>query len=155
MRNYLFPFAIILIALIVGANTCEKETDDFEESCDLSERPLINRSFVVTVEVQYSDSVPYQGNVDLKLFKEYCNGSISGNFHKIGNTNSQGKWLCNEQFVFKYENDYDKVDVTVKVANNETSEEVRINDVYNYSDVEGLFFEVYKFYDITLPWSSK
>jgi len=155
MRNYLIPFGFILLALTLGSNTCNKDTEDFEESCDLSVRPLINRSFIITVEVHYNDSVPYQGNVDLTLFKEYCNGNISGNFHENGTADSQGSWFSGMQFIYKYENDYDKVDVTVKVKDSETSEEVIEHEIFYYADIEGSQFEVYKFYEITLPWSSK
>lgn len=153
MRNFLISFLFIIVALVFSANTCSKD-DPTEDPCDQYSRPLINRSFVITVEVQYKDSIPYQGNVDLSLFKKYCNDNISGEFHENGNANAEGYWFSGMQFIYKYENDYDLVDLTIKIINPTTSEQVVEHEQFFYGNVENLYYEVYKNYEITLPWDS-
>lgn len=153
MKNYLALLSFIILAFLFSGGSCAgDETDD---NCDQNTRAQITRSFVILVDVKYKDDVPYQGNVDLSLFKEYCSGKISGEFHENGNTNSEGSWFSGMQFIYDLDNKYDKVDVTIKIKNAATSQEGIEHEVFMYDDIANLWNEVYKNYEITLPWTSE
>ena len=143
------PAIIILGSSIFIFSGCPKiETHD---PCDDTVRPLIEASFNLKVQIQYADSVPYEGTVALIIWKNYCDGYESGRFTKNGNTDANGYWNSSYVYSYKFENTMDKVSINFLMKNGNIGSTT--SDYYYYADVENNKF-INKTYDITLPFKS-
>lgn len=151
MKKKAIFFLIVFGVFGFIAVACNKSTSDF---CDGAKKPLIERSFVIEVKAQYADLVPYQGDITLDIFKEYCDGTQSGFFNESGNGDAEGVWFSGMQFVYKFANTQDFVDVRIKISNRVTYEVGSIHEIFYYDDVKDFNYGIYKPYEITLPWKS-
>jgi len=143
----LLPLYILFGLLIFTTFSCDKEKDICEDTAE----PLITRSFVLTAKVQYKDYEPYQGKVSLFIYKRYCNDTRSGQFNPEGNCNEEGYWFSGMQYIYKFENSLDKVEVEFEVYNETTTESKKVHETFYYVDVLEYLTEVNKTYEITLP----
>ncbi len=144
-----FTIIIILGSFIFISSDCSKvETSD---PCDDTVRPLIEASFNLKVQIEYSDGVPYEGTVKYIIWKNYCGGQESGRFTKLGNTNASGYWNSSYIYTYKFENTEDKVQVNFLMESGNLGSTTY--DLYYYAEIENDNF-IDKTYGITLPFAS-
>jgi hypothetical protein len=139
--------------LAFSLSSCEKDKD--KDICDETKEPLIEKSFVLSAKVQYKDYEPYQGKVSLYIYKRYCNDDVSGQFRPEGNCNEEGYWFSGMQYIYKFENSLDRVELEFEVFNLSTAEYKKVHETFYYIDVLEYLHEVNKTYEITLPWTKE
>ncbi|MBE0640181.1 MAG: hypothetical protein IH598_16830 [Bacteroidales bacterium] len=148
----------IILTLFTGIafsllSSCE--ADKNKDICDDTKEQLIEKSFVLSAKVQYQDYEPYQGKVSLSIYKRYCNNNVSGAFNREGNCNEEGYWFTGMQYIYKFENSLDKVEVEFEVFNMHTAESKKVHETFYYIDVLDYNYEVNKTYEFILPWTKE
>lgn len=154
MKNLSKTLLIIFSSFLFIFSTCNKDEEPVE-ICDDTIEPIINKSFVLSAEVQYSDYVPYEGEVRMDIYKRYCNGNKSGEYFVTHNSGADGYWLSGMVYTYKFENSLDKVEVDFTIFKSGYTEQKDVHETFFYKDVLEYLNEVHKTYEITLPWSSE
>jgi len=140
---------LVLAALTSFYSSCEITNAD-DNICQKKE-PLINATFIVSTIIKYNDGSPYIGPVEFKIYKIYCNGTISGEYEKAGNTNENGYYSPNYIYTYKYDNLKDEVKFYFKI--NSASEEEKVWYEYGYHGIKNEDANtVNQTFEITLPW---
>jgi len=150
----IFNLLKLALIIILGSSififsdcTKVKATDPCEET----ERPLIEATFNLKVQIEYSDGLPYEGTVTYIIWKNYCDGGEKGRFTLHGNTNASGYWNSSYIYTYKFENTKDKVQVNFLMESGNAGS--TSYDLYYYADIENNK-DITKTYDITLPFAS-
>ena len=155
MRKSLILFLVISSSLVFMAGTCEKENDAEFNQCEATEQPQISRSFVFSANILYKDMVPYEGEVHFKIKKEYCDNTISGEYHLDHiPSDAQGDWFSGMVYTYEFANENDRIIVYLTWANN--SKDVYLWDKsYYYANVVNYPGTIEQKLEIILPWNSK
>ncbi|MEA1897662.1 MAG: hypothetical protein U9N53_08370 [Bacteroidota bacterium] len=149
------PVNLILLFIIISNFTISCGEGGDEDLCTLDKEPLIERAFSFSTIVQYKNAEPYQGDISIVVFKEYCNDDISGKYELEGKGDEDGFWRPGYQFVYKFENTFDRVTVQFMVINIKTEQREQAYEIFDYLDVKGQYFGIEKTYYITLPWNAE
>ena len=139
---------LLIISLTFLRTSCDvKEEDDV---C-LKKEPLIEGFFVLSAKIQYKDGVPYGGDVNFKIYKTYCNGTMNGIYTREGNADEEGYYSTGYIYSYKYENLHDKVEFYFEIAGPEN----RTWYKYYYVDIKAEdAYTVNEAFEITLDWDS-
>jgi hypothetical protein len=150
MNRYLILAVVLLFSFIFSGTNCIKDEDD--ETCNDTKKEEINRSFNFTINVYYSDNVPYDDRIDYRIYKTYCGGVSVGEYTSVGYCDETGYWNPAYQMTYKLANEYDVVSVSFRV---ETSGKVGLEwHDYNYNSVAQHHFGVQDHFTLILPLSS-
>ncbi|MEE4257784.1 MAG: hypothetical protein V2I47_12165 [Bacteroidales bacterium] len=148
-KHVIFLISMMVLFTFVMTN-CEVEE---EPGCEETAQPEITRGFSIDVYVYYKDSVPWEGLITMKFWKEYCSEEISGEHEFTDFCDSDGNYYPDAIPTYKLANTLDRVYVRFTVVGNDDywyEDQV----VYLYEDVKPLIAGVNHTYDIYLPWAS-
>jgi hypothetical protein len=110
MRKLFILFLCMVSALVFMSNSCGKDDEIAANPCDETQKPEISKSFVLSAYIYYKDNVPYEGPVHFKIKKEYCDGTISGEYYLSHiPTDAQGGWFSGMIYTYKFTNERDMV----------------------------------------------
>jgi len=148
----LFAGALVF-ALIFGNSACQKD-EDLKDDCDrlITDTEYLDVS--VKARVEHSDFIPFDGPVRLRIYKTYCNGTVSGDFEQTGVTDEEGYYDPHYTYTYKYENLQDKVDLKWYVTDHTGTERHVASDIFYYHDAEDAQWIVNDVYEIQLSWDA-
>jgi hypothetical protein len=155
MRKLDLLFLCLVALFMLAITACNEDADKVANPCEESQQTEITRSFVISAKVMYDDQTPYEGDIHFFIKKEYCDGTISGEYTLDHiPTSSQGDWFSGMVYTYKFANTQDKVIVKFTWAtDNKTYYEYW--DELKYNNVVGMGTQSEIQYEITLPWSEK
>lgn len=150
MKKQIIYLVSMLALFTFVMATCEEVE---EPTCDDSAQPEITRGFSIDVYIYYKDSVPWEGLVTMRFWKEYCSTEISGEHEFIDFCDNDGNYYPDAIPTYKFANTYDKVFVYIDVVGNDNYYS-DYQEVYYYEDVKPLLLGVEETYVLYLPWAS-
>jgi hypothetical protein len=110
MRKYLIIFLAVSSLIVFTDASCSKDDEIITNDCEITQMTEIERAFHFTAEIMYKDNSPYQGDLSFKIKKEYCNGTVSGEYFENNvNSNSSGIWFSGMSYTYKFANSKDRV----------------------------------------------
>jgi len=128
-----FSALSLAFILILGLQGCNKDSSDTTICESYNFVTPEYRSFEISVTCTDMDGEPLVGwEVSFEFYKEYCDGSYSGEQTHTNITNSDGKTFSPFTPEFKYVNPDDKVYVNVFL----TIGTNRYSVLYNWEDVD-------------------
>jgi hypothetical protein len=148
MNNIIKSILLITIALFFSSTTCEVKEDD--DIC-LKKETLIEGTFVLSALVKYKDNVPYNGEINFKINKIYCDGTIKGIYTREGSTDEGGYYSTGYIYTYKYENLHDRVEFYFQVGDPVNRKWFK----YYYEDIKKEdAYTVNEAFTVTLDWDS-
>lgn len=120
LRNNLIAFiCILLIAFsFSGCGEVDEILDGAISECDAEENQMATeeRRFVVIAEVYIENTgIPIiSQDVEIQIYKRYCEGGTNGLAEYAGKTNDDGKYTMNGWRGYNYNNKKDVVEVNVR-----------------------------------------
>lgn len=152
MKRIIFTFIPAICVLLFLVSSCDEPAKDI---CDDTKETLIERSFVMAAKVKYEDLVPYEGKIYFEIYKRYCDATRSGDYSAEGMGNAEGYWFTGMQYIYKFENSLDRVEVEFKIVSPFSGTDDKIvHETFYYLDAYDYLHEINKTYEITLPWRS-
>jgi hypothetical protein len=152
MKKIAINLLSVIAALLFVICSCD---DKVEDICNDTKEILIERSFVLSAKVQYEDYVPYEGKIYFEIYKRYCNATRSGEYNADGIGNAEGYWFTGMQYIYKFENSLDRVEVEFRIVSPFSGIDDKIvHESFYYIDAYDYLHEINKTYEITLPWRS-
>ena len=112
MRNFLILFLMIVSSMVFMAAMCTK--DEIEETIDPCKETALpsneDASYVFSAYIYYKDKVPYVGPVHFKVYKTYCDGTVSGEYYLTHIPSAaNGGWFSGMVYTYTYTNSDDIV----------------------------------------------
>lgn len=165
-KNKLFILvSLSLICLLFIRLTCTGDDDgvsEFGEPCDktkLTEGQHENITFYLYLNVHYNDGIPFDGKVTFRMYKQYCNGKVSGDSTNDCINDQNGRFWANagyNQYWFKNENDRVYYEFTAYYTPYYPANELTktLNGHFDYKSAMNLRDEldrVRKSYEMTIP----
>ena len=144
---------MLLVAVLMMTACEDLKPEPEEDICDSTIEATISPQFVPSVHVMYVDQVPYTGTVDFRIYKRYCNETISGNYTSTGVTSDEGYWWQGAIYTYDLRNSLDYVVLTYTVVS-ESDEVYSTGETLYYADVDQETGEIHKTYEVELPWPS-
>lgn len=150
--NKLFAAGLVFALIFVGSS-CKKD-EDLKSECDRLNTDTEYFDISIKARVEYNDFVPYEGPIRLRLYKTYCNGTVSGDFQQSGTTNDEGYFDPHYTYTYKYENLQDRVDLEWYVMDQSGEEQRVLHRTYYYNDAEDEDWLIIYVQDIRLSWNA-
>lgn len=155
MKKEVILFFFIAFAVIFITSACDRDDPPELNDCKSSQVPEISRSFVFSAVITYNDGAPYEGPVHFKVKKEYCDGTISGEYYLANiSSDAQGKWFSGMVYTYKYANELDKVFINFSWATKNSRDFYEFIQSIKYSQVKDETGNIMIEYTIKLPWLS-
>lgn len=155
MKKKVILLLFIACAVVLSTSSCDRDDPPDLNDCTSSKVPEISRSFVFSAVISYNDGVPYEGPVHFKVKKEYCDGTISGEYFLANiSSDTQGHWLSGMVYTYKYASTLDKVFVSFSWATKNSRDFYEFREVVTYNQVKDDTGNIMIEYTIKLPWNS-
>jgi len=106
-----FAVSAFGMLLIHGCTQDEILGEDDCPSTDLN--PSQDRTFNFNGIVKNADDTPYEGPVELVMYKMYCEGNENGRKTLNLSTNADGAWASNWNQTYTYHNEFDYVEILI------------------------------------------
>jgi hypothetical protein len=154
MKKISKTLLIVFGSLLFICATCSKDEEQ-TDICEDTREPHIQKSFLISADVKYSDYVPFEGKIRMDIHKQYCNGTSSGEYFVEHNSGADGYWLSGMVYTYEFENSLDKVEVHLTIYKSDHTDRKEIHETFFYKDVLEYLNQVHKTYEVTLPWASE
>ncbi|RLD48131.1 MAG: hypothetical protein DRI88_04225 [Bacteroidetes bacterium] len=160
MKKYLTVLLLIVSIVTLIAFTSCTDFFDLSGDCDETKMPVITKEFSISLEVKYKDGLPFEDEIEFKIYKKRCQGTYYGTYIANIEPNNHGIFTPEPQ-MYSLENKKDVISFIFTIQytpiwpNVEQKEEVI--DVLDYDQVKNLSNdddEVIKMYKLTLPINS-
>ncbi len=147
---------LVIFFLLIG---CKKEHEKCAETATMG----ISLRIFPDVKIVYKDGKPFDGSVTFNVYKQYCNGAVSGSFSKKTSTISEGMTRFYYWYSYLFNNTKDVVCFTYVIKQNGQSYEERGKITYYKARIHGygtefsmeIFEDYYNKKPIVLPWNKK
>lgn len=151
MKTLIKVLFVAIGAMLLICYSCDKKENDPDDTlCEENVQPSIDRSFKISAVVTYIDGDAYEGDLVCQIRKIYCGGDIpsAGNHVLNGATDANGYYSVNYIYGYKFENNYDRVEVSFSIQG-----DIVKSEEFYYIDVEDFpNGTLTKTYDIVLTY---
>jgi len=144
---------LLLLSIIAGSGYILTQTACSEDKCEnTSLASTVKKSFFVSGKILYQNYEPYNGPLHFSIYKEYCDGTISGSWGYDLESRAYGEWFTPSYFIYKFDNTEDFVLACVSVSQDgHPREDVCGKVEYNTTSVDWPDYELKLF--LQLSWN--
>ena len=108
---------LLLLSIIAGSSYILTQTACNDDECEITSlESTVKKSFIVSGKIVYLNNEPYEGPLHFSIYKEYCDGTISGSWGYDLETRAYGEWFTPSYFTYKFDNTEDFVIACVSVS---------------------------------------
>lgn len=114
---------LFLIVLLIALPACDIVEDD--NQCEDTMTSKIELRLTPSVKIEHADGIPFDGVVVFNVYKEYCDGTVSGSFTKQTTTDPDGYANFYYTYYYDFKNTKDKVYFSYVISQGSNTQEVK------------------------------